>query len=139
MKTYKLYREGFTDSEWYELIQKAEMLPVYCDCFDRNGEISKDYEKAFNCDVYELKHDSLLISDFDVWDMVKLDVLGVTNELYDDIDAFLGDNGFFNSFGDFHLEIKGDGDGLGFIVDLFDGEGCELLDTQCFWFEDFEM
>jgi len=139
MKTYKLYREDFTDNEWYEVIQKSEKLPEYCDCFDRDGEVAKEYEDAFKCDMYELSHDNLLVTDFGVWDMLELDVLGTTNELDDAIDAFLGGNDFFDAFGDFHLEIKGDGDGLGFIVDLFNEDGSELLATQCFWFEDYEM
>jgi len=35
------------------------------------------------------------------------------------------------------LEIKNDDEKLGVIVDIWDKEQTECLDTACFWFDDF--
>jgi len=56
-KPTRLYREDYTDLQWYELMKKhGEDLPEeYCDVFDRQGEVCEDYEDIFNVDIYELK------------------------------------------------------------------------------------
>ena len=46
------------------------------------------------------------------------------------------DEVFNESNGDV-IEIKNDGDMLGVIVDVWDTEQTNLIDTRCFWFDDF--
>ena len=49
------FRIDYTDLQWYNLMKKFnENLPSkYCDCFDKYGEIAKDYEGIFNVDIYK--------------------------------------------------------------------------------------
>ena len=51
-----LYREHYTDFEWFEIMKRCgESLPIeYCDMFDRYDEISEDYEDIFTVDLYIL-------------------------------------------------------------------------------------
>ena len=52
MKRY--WREDYSDFSWFELMKSmGESLPLeYCDIFDRDGEISEDYDLIFNVDIY---------------------------------------------------------------------------------------
>lgn len=57
MEGKRIYREDYTDHEWFELMRDAgENLPEeYCDVFDRHGEVAEDYEDIFNVNLYILK------------------------------------------------------------------------------------
>lgn len=54
MEKNRLYREDYTDLEWFELMTKhGENLPSeFCDVFDRDGEVSEDYLDIFTTDLY---------------------------------------------------------------------------------------
>ena len=53
----KLYREEFTDFNWYELMKACgESLPEYCDIFDRHGEFGEEYHDIMTCNIYILKN-----------------------------------------------------------------------------------
>lgn len=60
----KLYREQFTDLEWFNILTTiGENVPSeYCDIFDREGEISEDYSELFDIDMYECSISAELIT-----------------------------------------------------------------------------
>lgn len=53
------------------------------------------------------------------------------NELCEDIQFFV------NQHPNLRYEIKNDGDLLGIIVDVWADDSQELINTACFWFEDY--
>lgn len=54
--TKSLYREEYNDYEWFMMMKSlGENLPIeYCDVFNRDGEISEDYDNIFNINIYRL-------------------------------------------------------------------------------------
>lgn len=134
---YRLYREDFLDRPFYDLVSYQEGLPEYCDIFDHDSEIAKDYQDIFNVDVYILEHENIRIQDEE------------TIELLLNIFEFENNVDWFNLLSDIldciktkqncTIELKGDGGELGFILDFFNKDTEEFEDSFTFWFEDYQI
>jgi len=55
MKTHTIFKECYTDVEWYNLLLQYESgLPNdYHDLFDEYGEVKEEYDEIFNVDIYQ--------------------------------------------------------------------------------------
>jgi hypothetical protein len=131
METYILNRKNYTIEQWYDMISQTEDLPALCDILERGGDVICDeFAHLFNLYTYELDHDSIRINLLSTFDAFRFDQQ-IDDVLYEDIIGYIEDNKFF--------QIAGDGDGLGFIVDIYLDQDFEEFDESCqFWFEDYE-
>jgi len=131
MNIYKLYKEDHTDKQWYDMIRYIEKYPEYCDMFDRNGEIAEDYEESFNTNLYGISHDSIRIDDFDLLLKFLQDNSLFKSHMGIDILRFV------NEYSSKNWEFKGDGDGLGWIIDIWDEKYEDCIETRTICFEDY--
>lgn len=132
MKEYRLNRSAYVDYEWFNMINRTEDYPPYNDMFDDQGEIKEEFADSFNVDIYVLAHDSIRISDLDTLKaFFRFEMINgvLAEEIIDMVENATG-----RAF-----QVAGDGDGLGFIVDIFEDEDMEELEeTATFWFDDYE-
>ncbi|MFV2015401.1 MAG: hypothetical protein ACC656_08245 [Candidatus Heimdallarchaeota archaeon] len=90
--------------------------------------------KSYNIDGEIIAHDELRITNFDDLNEFLLNVAGVPNEVDEAVYEFLSNTGYN------YFQFSGDGDGLGFIVDVFNNrelEG-EPVDSLQVWLDEYK-
>lgn len=123
-ETYFLYKENFTDSQWYDFIKEFHDLPEFEKLFDKFGEVKNKYADYFNegADV-EVKHLKMRIEDNSEFLAEFLDdSVHATDKYRDAILDFIGDNLFvFQGIeGGFKVNLNGDGETKEFIFDDYE-------------------
>lgn len=90
--------------------------------------------KSYRIDGELVSHDELRICNFaNLYDFL-LNIAGVPNEVDEDVYKFLSDGSYK------HFQFSGDGDGLGFILDVWDNpelEG-ESIDSLQIWLDEYK-
>lgn len=133
--TYILYKDDYSNREFYDLIGVQCGLPEYPDLFDREGKVCEDYSHLFaEGTSVEVLHENIRISDEEALQKFLLDDANTTNSMDEAIKDAIDGMPFF--------QVGGDGGGLGFIVDVWktqeEVEDGEPWDSYQFWFEDYE-
>lgn len=133
--SYILYKDDYSDREFYDLIKVEHGLPEYADLFDRDGEVCEDYSHLFREGAsVEVQHENIRIHDEETLQVFLLDDANTTNSMDEAIKNAIHGVGAF--------QVAGDGGGLGFIVDVWktqeDMENDEPWNSFQFWFEDYE-
>ncbi len=122
----------FDDLLWYDLVGVQERYPEFADMFDREGEIAEDYQESWNVDFYKLAHENIRITEFEALRLFLLNYALVPNEVDEAVYKFIGDHKYF--------QFAGDGDGLGFIVDVWDNPELEgdPVDSLQVWLDEYK-
>jgi hypothetical protein len=135
---YIIYKDEYSDREWYDLIGYQCQLPEYCDLFEKGDEteIAEEYRQLFSEGAsVELLHENIRISDMGTLMQFLLEDAKTHNSMDESIIGDLVDNRIF-VFG-------GDNGGLGFYVDHWDcqdylDKGDEPYKSVQYWFDDYQ-
>lgn len=120
--------------EWYDLIRYQFNLPEYSSLFHKNGAVKDEYLKYFDMgQTYTIQHDNIRIHDKDTAEIFLTEDSDLPEELVNTLLELIYKNPIF--------ELKGDGDGLGIILDVWADLDSynydEPVGTFTFWLDDF--
>ena len=132
---YVLFKDDYTDREFHDLIRLQCGLPQFCDIIDRDGEINEEYRHLFHEGAsVRVAHENIRITDEEALQTFLLEDAGTTNSIDERIKDLI--------FGCGAFQLAGDGDGLGFILDVWETpesmEDDEPIGSYQLWFEDYE-
>ncbi|MFW5847473.1 MAG: hypothetical protein ACOCVF_00950 [bacterium] len=130
-KKYKIQREFFSNFEWYDIIAKQAELPPVDVVIDTNGDVNPEFKEYFDCDEFELKHSNMAFTQYYVL-CEFLVQYSPSDVLSEEIHLFVDKHKYQN------FEFKGDEDGLGFIVDIYDDKRETVIDSMLLLFDDYD-
>lgn len=132
--SYIVYKDDYTDREYYDLIAMQYNLPSFEELFDSEGEVVEEYRDFFSEGAStEVLHENIRISDMETLDKFLLEDAGTHNSMDERIRELIWNKIF---------QVAGDGGDLGFIVDIWESQdalnnGDEPIGSYQLWFEDY--
>lgn len=131
---YTVFSEDYTQREFHDLISVQERLPSFEKILDDDGEIAEQYRHLFDEGIVHIDHENIRITDEEALQTFLLEDAGTTNSMDERIKDLIHGCGAF--------QLAGDGDGLGFILDVWETpesmEDDEPIGSYQLWFEDYE-
>lgn len=147
MKKYTFNRSEYTQEQWFDVLKSHKAnphsLPVsFSRCKNQLGFIKEDFQELLSHKAkdFVIPHDELCTT-IEIFEIACLNTLETSNGIDEDILAFAEKNILHD--GEFCVvKIKGDGSGLGLIVDTFIAylgwiDEDEVISTKTFLFDDY--
>lgn len=136
-KSYIVYKTDYTDIEFHDLIHIQYDLPDFDDMLDEFGEVMEEFHPFFSDGAsVEVNHENIRITEYGALITFLVESCDSHKRMDREIYEFIENDAVF--------QFAGDGDGLGFIVDLWsciedimDGE--QPTHSSQYWFDDYDI